>query len=260
MVSGKPFSGETLRLPEFVEFARAVESRRAGRGIAVTWLNHYSAINADWDALSRFDLVGIDGTLMQMILRSSNLEVKRTSADLVLPIYLTEFADAETRVAVIGGVAGVAQKAGEKLPNTVVFTANGFNELEELLDSSAKLVASRPDIVIVALGAGLQERVALHVGDLLPEAVIFTAGGWLDQLIAAERYFPPIVHAMRLGWLRRLVDEPKRLVRRYTVDALSAVGSRSHFMTQISRLGWSAQSIALAHPSGGNVEGRSKHD
>jgi Glycosyl transferase WecG/TagA/CpsF family len=53
--------------------------------------------------------------------------------------------------------------------------------------------------------------------------VIFTAGGWLDQLADRPQYFPPLVHQLRLGWLLRIIREPRRLVRRYTLDAVSAL-------------------------------------
>lgn len=203
--------------------AREIE-RQAGRGgVTVTWLNHWSAMHTDWPALERMALVGIDGTLLQLLLHRSGLSVDRSSADMVIPLYLRLRPAA--RVALVGGRPGVAENAAARLEG-VVFTADGFAGLAGLFDEGSALVAADPDVIVLGLGTGLQDRVAAELHNRLPGAVIFTAGGWVDQLSRREQYFPPVVHRLRLGWLWRIAHEPRRLLRRYTIDAVAAVVRR----------------------------------
>lgn len=205
------------RHPARVAAAIADESERSG--LAVTWLNHWSVLHADWDALSRASIVAVDGTLLQALLRAHGIHVGRSSADLTIPRYLE--LKPESRLALIGGVAGVAERAALRLPGTV-FTADGFDQLQALRRDPSRLIAARATVVVLGLGAGLQDRVAVELREALPDAVVFTAGGWLDQMAVREQYFPAVIHSLRLGWLWRVAQEPRRLGRRYTVDALAA--------------------------------------
>lgn len=195
-------------------------AREAGRpGAVVTWLNHWSLLHADWPALSRMRLIGFDGTLLQMVLHHHGHRVGRSSADLVLPIVLDEVLAPDDRVALIGAAPGVAAAAAGRLGRHPAIVFDGYGGLEALLADPSALVDVAPRLVVIGLGAGLQERVALRVHEWLPDAAVVTAGGWLDQLDHAEQYFPGWVHRMRLGWAWRIVHEPRRLCGRYTIEA-----------------------------------------
>ncbi|MFS0792868.1 WecB/TagA/CpsF family glycosyltransferase [Microbacterium sp. 1P10AE] len=219
-------------LPGAWRYPAAFAARLSGRehGLSVTWLNHWSALHADWSAVARADFVGIDGTLLQLLLSWSRIRTGRSSADLTIPLYLE--LRPEARLALIGGAPGVADRAAEKLRG-VVFTADGYSELQELRRDPNELKAASPDVIILGLGAGLQDRVGAELRAAFPDATIFTAGGWLDQLSKKAQYFPPIVHSLRLGWLWRIIHEPRRLGRRYTVDAVSAVLGRRRITDRI---------------------------
>lgn len=200
--------------------AHEIERQTRHGGVTVTWLNHWSAMHTDWPALEGMAFVGVDGTLLQLLLRRSGLSVDRSSADMVIPLYLRLRPNA--RVALVGGKPGVADDAAERLDG-VVFTADGYSGLTGLIDQESALVRAAPDVIVLGLGTGLQDRVAAELHHMLPAAVIFTAGGWIDQLSKREQYFPPIVHHLRIGWLWRIAHEPRRLIGRYTVDAVAAV-------------------------------------
>jgi exopolysaccharide biosynthesis WecB/TagA/CpsF family protein len=215
-------------------FCEAVESGLRHGSFTATWLNHYSARNADWEALRDVDFIGVDGTLLQILLARSGLKILRTSADLALPEFLGRESMRGARVALVGGVSGVAEKAGSRLVQELVFVSDGFEGLTMLRENPATLISANPQIVLVGVGAGLQDRVAVEIGQWLPNATVFTVGGWLDQLAAKPQYFPPWVHRMRLGWLWRLVHEPKRLIRRYTVDAFYALTARRDLTGRLS--------------------------
>ena len=73
---------------------------------------------------------------------------------------------------------------------------------------------------------------------LVPEASVCTAGGWIDQYAhAADDYFPNWVHAARLGWAWRIAHEPKRLTKRYTVEALDFVAHAPELISRLEAMG-----------------------
>ncbi|QWW20738.1 WecB/TagA/CpsF family glycosyltransferase [Schaalia sp. 19OD2882] len=203
-------------------------------GTTTTWLNHWSLLNADWQALSRLDLIGIDGTLLQMLLAASGATVKRSSADLVLPAVL----DGVDRVALVGAAPGVAARAARRLAPREVLAVDGFGELRALRADMTPLVDFDPTLVVVGLGAGLQDAVAHEISTALPGAAVCTAGGWIDQYAAAaDDYFPAWVHALRLGWAWRIAHEPRRLIGRYTVDALRFLLAAPVLLRRLKALG-----------------------
>ena len=90
---------------------------------------------------------------------------------------------------------------------------------------------------VVGLGAGLQELVAAKARDWMPRASVCTAGGWIDQFAASDQYFPDWVHAARLGWAWRIAHEPRRLTRRYTIEALDFVAHAPELIRRLEAIG-----------------------
>jgi exopolysaccharide biosynthesis WecB/TagA/CpsF family protein len=88
----------------------------------------------------------------------------------------------------------------------------------------------QPDMVLVGLGAGLQEQVLLEAASAMPRGYALTCGGFLDQVLHPG-YYPGWAYPLRLNWLVRLAREPRRLWRRYTVGALLAVARRRDWRT-----------------------------
>jgi exopolysaccharide biosynthesis WecB/TagA/CpsF family protein len=156
--------------------------------------------------------------------------MRRTSADMCIPQLLEIVPDAT--IALIGGPPGVAEMAGSRL-NNVVFTADGYRGLSTVLSDPSGLRESLPNIVVLGLGASLQDRVLVQLRGLIPEATFITAGGWLDQLAGRDLYFPPWVHAIRMGWMLRLIREPRRLLRRYTLEAFKATQMSSMLVRRL---------------------------
>ena len=199
----------------------AMAQRVLTRGHTTTWLNHWSLLHADFRALARMHTVGFDGTLLQMRLRAAGHEVARTSADLVLPHVFERLEDG-TRITLIGAVPEAGAAAAERL--------HRFDVRQDEVRGGAG--------VIVGLGAGLQEVVASVALGLVPEASVCTAGGWIDQYArAADDYFPNWVHAARLGWAWRIAHEPKRLTKRYTVEALDFVAHAPELISRLDAMG-----------------------
>jgi exopolysaccharide biosynthesis WecB/TagA/CpsF family protein len=197
--------------------------RRAGG--TVTWLNHYSAMQAlsAGVPVDRFDYLGLDGIFLCHLVRSSAC---RTSADLVLPLLLERTTG--LRVALIGSTAEtlglVAERITAEYGHLVVLMRDGYDQLPEPAELRRQLEAARVQLAVVGLGAPKQDHYVLHLAT--PGVLVTTCGGWLDQF-SGDTYYPAWAYPLRLNWLVRLAREPKRLWRRYTVDAVRALRARA---------------------------------
>lgn len=206
-------------------------------GSVTTWLNHWSLLHADWDSLAAVNRIGIDGTLLQMVLARRGATVNRSSADLVLPVVFSEVLPPQAPIAIIGAAPGVAKKVAERLAPRTVLAVNGYEELRDLRANPQALIDLNPALVILGLGAGLQDEVAKEISALLPQAAVCTAGGWIDQFAKKETYFPAWVHRFRLGWAWRIANEPRRLIGRYTTEAAVFLWQSKTLATRLLDLG-----------------------
>jgi len=93
---------------------------------------------------------------------------------------------------------------------------SGFGYDEE--EVVAAINASRADIILVALGNPRQERWIADNRARLDAPLLIGVGALLDFVSGAIPRAPMWLRRARLEWLYRLVLEPRRLVRRYTVD------------------------------------------
>jgi exopolysaccharide biosynthesis WecB/TagA/CpsF family protein len=228
--------------------ATAVLARRladdwfAGRGACVTWLNHHSALKllpAGLSSIAPIDYVGIDGLFLHTLLGRRG--EGRTSADLVVPQLLPLLRGA--RIALVGtrrpSLDQAAQVITEDLiadaGSAVVDTRDGYGELPTVGDIAPWLTSCRPDVVIVGLGAVLQEEWAMEVRARLPAGLVITCGGFLDQ-VHRQNYYPGWAYPLRLNWAVRVAREPRRLWRRYSVEALTALGQRRALRAEIGGL------------------------
>jgi UDP-N-acetyl-D-mannosaminuronic acid transferase (WecB/TagA/CpsF family) len=201
----------------------------SGHAVAITWLNHYSAMRvlADRDhELASFDVVGIDGKLLQLLVRGT----RRTSGDLLVPFLLPLVPGAA--VAIVGGsqeTLGARCEAVRELlaaDGRIVLSYDGFSGLPPAADLAAAIEQTGTNIVLLGLGAGLQETYASIAKKAFTNGgLAITCGGLLDQLLYPS-YYPRWAYPLHLNWLVRLAREPRRLWRRYTMDACTAIRRR----------------------------------
>lgn len=133
------------------------------------------------------------------------------------------------RFFLLGSAPGVAERAGRYLADVlgqqVVGVCDGYGELAAAGDGLvARINASQPDIVLVAFGNPRQEAWILDHRDALTAPVLFGVGALLDFLSGNVSRAPGWVRRWRMEWLYRLTREPRRLLRRYSLDLLVFFG------------------------------------
>lgn len=131
------------------------------------------------------------------------------------------------RVFLLGGNPGTADAAADALRSrnpglSVVGTACppiGF-ERDEALTARLRetLRAARPDLVFVALGSPKQELLIEQLRADLPRAWWIGVGISFSFVAGQVRRAPRWLQRIGMEWLHRLLQEPRRLARRYLLD------------------------------------------
>jgi N-acetylglucosaminyldiphosphoundecaprenol N-acetyl-beta-D-mannosaminyltransferase len=173
------------------------------------------------------DLSLVDGTpvLWAARLLGHPLPEKISGSDLCMPL-LRRAAIRGWRVYFLGGPPGVGEKAAElvraELPSIQIVGVDApFVNLEKddprHPDVVARIVAAKPDVVLVAFGCPKQEVFIHRVSQAIAPAVALGIGAGLDFIAGTVARAPSWISKVGLEWAYRLAREPRRLWRRYLV-------------------------------------------
>ena len=197
----------------------------------VTFVNPYSVFVARRDPayvdlLSRFDTVLADGILMtKASSKMLRIPVQRMSFDgnSLAPVIFDIVVSQGLRLAIVGGVDGVADKAAAVFLShyqmKVVATRDGFFKSADARKQYCSALAEiAPDVVLCGMGAPYQEEFLANLVDAGWKGVGFTCGGYLDQAAEGDvRYYPEWINRLNLRAPYRLFKDPRRLGKRYFV-------------------------------------------
>jgi N-acetylglucosaminyldiphosphoundecaprenol N-acetyl-beta-D-mannosaminyltransferase len=231
VVMGVPI--DDLDMP--AALARIEEFIRHGRATGAT--HQIATVNADFVIkaqadpelrliLQEADMATADG--MPLVWGARLLGVRLpgrvTGADLTPALAEVAAAKGYT-LYLLGGSPGVPDRAAERLreryPGIRIVGAVSPPHAP-VLNIDPALVQdirnAQPDILLVAFGNPKQEKwIAMHAPELRVPVMI-GVGGTLDFIAGVTRRAPEWMQRSGLEWLYRLVQEPRRLWRRYAVD------------------------------------------
>ncbi|MGE5595168.1 MAG: WecB/TagA/CpsF family glycosyltransferase [Hyphomicrobiales bacterium] len=210
-----------------------------GRGARVATANLDFVARARRDAqlrhdLATSDLVTADGAPVAWLARVAGAEriTRVTGVDLVAALCARAASrPAGLRIAMYGSTPEVAGAAARELearyPGVAVVAqiCPPFRDLsdDELALHLAELSAVDPDVVLVALGCPRQERFIARHQHVAPRAAWLGIGGTFDFYAGTRRRAPGLLQRVGGEWLARLVQEPRRLWRRYFLDDIPAL-------------------------------------
>ncbi len=218
--------------------------RATGRCHQVATVNADFVVNALRDPELRFilqasDMATADGAPLVWGARLLGVPLhdRVTGADLV-PRLAERAAQQGYSIYLLGAAPGVAARAALRLQQChpelrIVGVASPPNRPVVEMDRSIldEIRAARPDILLVAFGNPKQEKwISMHRHELgVP--VCIGVGGTLDMIAGVTRRAPHWMQRSGLEWLFRLVQEPRRLWRRYVTDL-------THFSVSFARQWW----------------------
>jgi len=146
---------------------------------------------------------------------------------------LTEEAARNDRsIFLLGGAPGTADRAAstfrQRFPTVRIAGSHcpeyGFeNNPSAIRDLTEQIRAAQPDIVFVALGSPKQEKLIFQLQSVVPTAWWIGVGISFSFVCGEVKRAPKWMQRFSLEWLHRLMQEPRRLAKRYLVDDLPFV-------------------------------------
>jgi N-acetylglucosaminyldiphosphoundecaprenol N-acetyl-beta-D-mannosaminyltransferase len=132
------------------------------------------------------------------------------------------------RVYILGARQEVLEQALERLHARhaglqVVGARNGYFDPAEEADVAAGIAEARPDILFVAMSSPRKELFLGRHGPHMGVPFVMGVGGAIDVVSGITRRAPRTLQRLGLEWLFRLLQEPRRLFRRYAVTNLRFV-------------------------------------
>ncbi|QDS96069.1 Putative N-acetylmannosaminyltransferase [Roseimaritima multifibrata] len=129
----------------------------------------------------------------------------------------------------LGGKPGVPQRAAQAIANRwpvaeVIGSSSpplGFeNDPVFNQELCSQINQAEPDILVVGLGFPKQESWILNHRERLRTPVALAVGGTIDFLAGEQTRAPKWTQAIKMEWLHRLATNPRRLAKRYALDAI----------------------------------------
>jgi N-acetylglucosaminyldiphosphoundecaprenol N-acetyl-beta-D-mannosaminyltransferase len=154
----------------------------------------------------------------------------------------------QKRVYFVGAADDVVNEAVSRLhqrfPELQIDFASGYFEKNEATARADRVRASGADILFVGMGVPRQEHFIEEQWERLGVGVAVGVGGSFDVLAGLRARAPSWVQAVGLEWLYRLIQEPRRLAKRYLVTN--------------SQFTWLVLRALLARRTDANLGGRHK--
>ena len=136
------------------------------------------------------------------------------------------------RIFFLGAAEGVAKKAAQRLQKKyiglqVVGTYSppfGFEKDKEEIQKILLMIhEANPHILIVGLGTPKQEKFIYRYREEFGVPFSIGLGASLDFEAGNVRRSPKWMSNMGLEWLYRMVQDPKRLIKRYLIDMIKII-------------------------------------
>lgn len=196
----------------------------AERGMHVVTLNAEMVIQAQSDQeldriIRHAHLIVPDGAGAVWALRLDGHKARRVPGIELAARALASAARAGIGVALIGAKPETLEILLQKLPElhpgiNVVFSHHGyFSGEEEEARILKELAASKPGLVLIALGVPKQEFIIDRWLHELPGAVTIGVGGSFDVWAGIVKRAPVVYQRLNLEWFYRLMKEPWRAKR-----------------------------------------------
>lgn len=93
---------------------------------------------------------------------------------------------------------------------------DGYNN--QGAQAAERIKEARAEVVLVALGNPIQEQWMAEYGKSTGASLTFGVGALFDFMSGDKARAPLLLRKLRLEWLYRVAQEPRRLARRYTLE------------------------------------------
>lgn len=140
----------------------------------------------------------------------------------LLPVLCNRAAQRGVALALLGSKPGIAAACAKALEQAhpglkVALLQHGYLGEQEELDFVSDLNASDAKILLVAKGVPMQEVWIRRFSEQIDTPVLMGVGALFDFYSGTVRRAPKWMRRARLEWIFRLIQEPRRLFKRYVI-------------------------------------------
>jgi N-acetylglucosaminyldiphosphoundecaprenol N-acetyl-beta-D-mannosaminyltransferase len=228
---------DNLTMPEAISAIQGLLASGEGAGIAFVnadCINIAADDKAYLRALTGMDRIFMDGIGMRIAgrLLGSRVRGNVNGTDL-FPELCESLAFSGKRLFLFGAKPGRAEQAAcwarKSYPGLRIAGAlDGYRDSARPAETLSTIRDSRPDVVLVALGAPLQEKwIQQHRADF-GNCILIGVGGLFDYYSGNIPRAPRWMRQTGLEWVFRLMQEPGRLWRRYLLGNAVFLGRVLH--------------------------------
>ena len=174
------------------------------------------------------DLVLVDGTPMMWAARFLGTPFPgRVSGSDFVPAFCATAANARHTIFLLGAAPGIAEAArrrledqhrGLKIVGTYAPPAGFERDERENARTVAVVRQARPDVLFVALGTPRAEKWLFRFHSELQVPISMGVGSTFDYLAGRLKRAPMWMQRAGVEWTYRLVQEPRRLWKRYLLQ------------------------------------------
>ena len=197
----------------------------AGHPLTLSFLNAHGVNTASrneifYNFLMESDWLLRDGIGVKLALKLFNLgETENLNGTDLISVLVHFYKD--RKLAIFGASDAALTACRLRLESEgvthIVAMEHGFHEDQFYLRLCEDV---KPEIILLCMGMPRQELLAVKLKDRKSAGLIICGGGWADFYSGIKIRAPEWVRKCSLEWLHRLVREPKRLGRRYTIDII----------------------------------------
>lgn len=211
-----------------------IAARRGGR-VATANLDFLAIARKDpvlKNDLGACDLVVADGKPVAVLARlAGGHRVRRVAGVDLVDALVANHNEPELRLALYGAAEPVSAAAAEAFSRhprvrIVARLVPPFRPLTPFEEEAEQrqLSEADPHLVLVALGCPRQERLAARYFEAAPHALWIGVGGTFEFVAGVRMRAPAWSQWAGFEWAVRLIQEPRRLWRRYLVRDVPALG------------------------------------
>lgn len=192
------------------------------------------------------DLILTDGVPLIWISKflKESIKEKISGSDL-FPKVCELAAKQKYKVFLLGAEEGIADKAARNLKHRyvgldIIGTLSpkfGFEEDEEQISNIIDVInKAKPDILFVGLGAPKQEKFIFKYKDRLKVPISLAIGASIDFEAGKVKRAPTWMQRSGFEWFYRILMEPKRMSKRYFVDAIEIISILFKYRQRANKL------------------------
>jgi len=183
-----------------------------------------------YETLRSADLIFADGMPVLWLSRFTQNPIPERTAGCDIVYDLCKLSNEHGyKIFMLGAAQGVAEKAKIELEKSMtdIQVVGTYSPAPlELLDEDAcqniveMINATGAEILFVALGAPKQEEFISKYYNRLNPYIMIPCGGSIDYIAGIQNKSPQWLGKIGFEWLYRLVNDPKRLFKRYIIQDL----------------------------------------